>query len=204
MATSTKQTATKCLIGEALMNFVHVFEPDARLDPNRPRYGVVLSFPKSNVELYKKIEAAIAECQEKTRTTMFGGTLPRKFSVVEIQDGDLDWEEKYNLAGQWVIKATSTFKPEVVKKAKVMGKDSLIPITDETEFYSGCYGYASVTFVGYDKDVNKGITCMLNSVLKSKDGDRLGDGSGNVAADYASVLDDIESPFEDEDNDDVI
>jgi hypothetical protein len=199
---ATNQTAVKCLIGEARMNFVHVFTPDSKLDPNRPRYGVVLTFPKTDKELYKKIENAIEECKDKTRTTMFGGTLPRKFQVVEIQDGE-DWDPKFHLEDFWVIKASSTFKPEVVKKAKVMGKTQLVPITDEDEFYSGCYGYASVTFVGYDKDVNKGITCMLNSVLKSKDGERFGEGGGNVDADYADVIDDIEDPFEDDDDNDV-
>ena len=196
---ATNQTATKCLIGEARMNFAHVFTPDTKLDPTRPRYGVVLTFPKTNKELYKKIESAIAECKEKAKA-MFGGTLPRKFQVVEIQDGE-DWDPKFNLEDQWVIKASSAFKPEVVKKAKVMGKVQLVPITDEDEFYSGCFGYASVTFVAYDKDVNKGITCMLNSVLKSKDGERFGEGGGNVEADYADVMNDIEDPFEDDDED---
>lgn len=194
---ATNQTQVKCLVGEARMNFVRVFAPDTKMDPNRPRYSVVLTFPKTNKKLYKEIQAAIDSCVEKAKTLVFGGTLPKKFSIIEIQDGE-DWDEKYHLADQWVLKASSVFQPEVVKKSKVMGQTQLVPITDEDEFYSGCFGYASVTFSAFNRDANKGVTCALNCLLKSRDGEKLG-GSGSAAADFADVIDDIEDPFEDED-----
>ena len=193
-------TITKCLIGEARMNFVHVFTPDSFDDKSEPKYSVVLSFPKTDKALYKKIESAINECAEKAKA-QYGGTLPKKFSIVEIQDG-ADWDEKFNLEDSFIIKASSSYKPEVVKKAKVMGKVQLVPITDEEEFYSGCYGYASVSFYKYDTGVSKGITCGLNSLLKSKDGDKLGGGSGSAEADFAGVIDDVDE-FEDTESDDV-
>lgn len=194
-------TITKCLIGEARMNFAHVFTPDSFDDKSEPKYSVVLSFPKSDNKLYKTIEAAINECVEKAKS-QYGGVLPKKFNIIEIQDG-ADWDEKFELEDFYVIKASSSYKPEVVKKAKVMGKVQLVPIADEEEFYSGCYGYASVTFYKYDTGVSKGITCGLNSLLKSRDGEKLGTGSGSAEADFAGVLDDIEDPFED-DNEEVI
>ena len=182
-------TITKCLIGEARMNFAHVFTPDSFDDKSKPKYSVVLSFPKSDKALYKKIQAAIDECAEKAKA-QYGGALPKKFNIIEIQDG-ADWDEKFNLEDSYIIKASSSYKPEVVKKAKVMGKVQLVPITDEEEFYSGCYGYASVSFYKYDTGVSKGITCGLNSVLKSRDGERLGGGSGSAATDFADVIGDI-------------
>ena len=193
-------TITKCLIGEARMNFVHVFTPDSFDDKSEPKYSVVLSFPKTNKGLYKNIESAINECAEKAKA-QYGGVLPKKFSIVEIQDG-ADWDEKFNLEDSFIIKASSSYKPEVVKKAKVMGKVQLVPITDEEEFYSGCYGFASVSFYKYDTGVSKGITCGLNSLLKSKDGDKLGGGSGSAEADFAGVIDDVDE-FEDTESDDV-
>jgi hypothetical protein len=194
---ATNPTITKCLVGEARMNFARVFKPEAIDEKSEPKYSIVLTFPKTNKELYKKIQAAIDECTEKAKN-QYGGTLPKKFNIVEIQDG-ADWDEKFNLEDQWVLKASSSYKPEVVKKAKVMGKVQLVPITDEEEFYSGCYGYASVSFYKYDTDRSKGITCGLNSLLKSKDGEKLGGGSGSAEADFAGVLDDIEDPFDDDD-----
>lgn len=183
------QTITKCLIGEARMNFCRVFEPES-FNGGEPKYSVILSFDQEDEALYKKIQDAISECVEKAKNSMYGGKLPKNFKIVEIKDGDEDYE-KDGFAGQYTIKASSAYKPEVVKKSTVMGKTQLVPITDEDEFYGGCYGYASVSFFAYDNGVSKGVTCGLNSVLKSRDGERFG-GGGNAATDFADILDDID------------
>lgn len=188
-------TITKCLIGEARMNFVRVFEPEA-FNGGDPKYSVILSFSQDDTALVEKVRTAIQETVEKAKA-QYGGKLPKGFKVVDLKDGDTDYEND-GFAGMFTLKASSAYKPEVVKKAKVMGKSQLVPITDEEEFYSGCYGYASVSFFAYDNGVSKGVTCGLNSVLKSRDGERLGGGGGNAATDFASVIDDIEDPFEDE------
>lgn len=190
-------TLTKCLIGEARMNFVRVFEPEA-FNGGDPKYSVVLSFEQSNTALVEKIRSAIQECVEKAKA-QHGGKLPKGFKVVDLKDGDTDYETD-GFAGMFTLKASSAYKPEVVKKAKVMGKSQLVPITDEEEFYSGCYGFASVSFFAYDNGVSKGVTCGLNSLLKSRDGEKLGGGGGSAATDFAGVIDDIEDPFEDEDD----
>ena len=188
-------TITKCLIGEARMNFVRVFEPEA-FNGGEPKYSVILSFDKDDEALVAKIEAAINECVEKAKTSKYGGKLPKGFKVIELKDGDEDYEGE-GFPGQYTIKASSAYKPEVVKKGKVMGKTQFVPITDEDEFYSGCYGYASVSFFAYDNGVSKGVTCGLNSLLKSRDGERFGNGGGSAAADFAGVIDDCED-FDDE------
>lgn len=191
-------TITKCLIGEARMNFCRVFEPES-FNGGDPKYSVILSFDKDDEALVAKIEAAINECVEKAKTSKYGGKLPKGFKVIELKDGDEDYEGE-GFPGQYTIKASSAYKPEVVKKGKVMGKTQFVPITDEDEFYSGCYGYASVSFFAYDNGVSKGVTCGLNSLLKSRDGERFGNGGGSAAADFAGVIDDIE----DADDDDLI
>lgn len=191
-------TITKCLIGEARMNFAHVFTPDSFDDKSEPKYSVVLSFPKTDKDLYKKIQAAIDECAEKAKA-QYGGALPKKFNIIEIQDG-ADWDEKFNLEDSYIIKASSSYKPEVAKKVVFQGKAALAYLGDEKDFYSGCYGYASVSFYKYDTGVSKGITCGLNSLLKTRDGERLGTGSGSAETDFAGILDDIEDPFEDDDD----
>lgn len=188
-------TITKCLIGEARMNFVRVFEPES-FNGGDPKYSVILSFPQSNKELVKKIQTAIDECVEKTKTAKYGGKLPKSFNIVELKDGDTDYE-KDGFAGMFTLKASSAYKPEVVKRMTVAGKPTFVQITDEDEFYSGCYGYASVTFFAYDNGVSKGVTCGLNSLLKTRDGERLG-GATSAAEDFAGLADDV---FEDSDED---
>lgn len=184
-------TITKCLIGEARMNFVRVFEPES-FNGGDPKYSVILSFPQSDKELVKKIQTAIDECVEKTKTAKYGGKLPKSFNIVELKDGDTDYE-KDGFAGMFTLKASSAYKPEVVKRMTVAGKPTFVQITDEDEFYSGCYGYASVTFFAYDNGVSKGVTCGLNSLLKTRDGERLG-GATSAAEDFAGLADDV---FED-------
>ena len=57
------------------------------------------------------------------------------------------------------------------------------PIIDKNEFYSGCYGKASITLYPYDASGTKGIAAGLNAVMKTEDGDKLG-GASNSAADF--------------------
>ena len=191
-------TNTKCLIGEARMNWPRVFEPEA-FNGGEPKYSVLLTFPKTDAKLLATIEQAIAECSEKAKS-MFGGKLPKNFQTPEIKDGDEDYDGE-GYPGQWVIKASSKFKPEVVKKMKVAGKPQFVQITDEEEFYGGCYGYASVTFRAYSLDVNKGISCQLDSLLKTRDGERFGS-SSSAADDFANV--NVPDFDDNDDNDDDI
>ena len=83
----------------------------------------------------------------------------------------------------------SKFKPDVVNKYKEK-------IDDEREFYSGCYGLASINFYVYDNKTNKGISAGLSSILKIKDGEPLG-GASSAEADFKDV--DL-SQYEDEDD----
>lgn len=189
-------TNTKCLIGEARMNWPRVFEPES-FNGGEPKYSVVLTFPKDNDELYDKIRQAIDSCAEKAKTTMFSGKLPKNFQFPEIKDGDEDFDNE-GYPGMWVLKASSKYKPEVVKRMKVAGKGQFVEISDPEEFYAGCYGYASVTFRAYGLDVNKGISCQLDSLLKTRDGERFGS-SGNAQTDFAGLADGLDNYDDDDD-----
>ena len=64
-------------------------------------------------------------------------------------------------------------------------------IIDTTEFYSGCYGKASINFYAYNTNGNKGIACGLNNLMKTKDGEAL--------AGRAKAIDDFADDIEDDD-----
>lgn len=178
------------------MNWPRVFEPES-FNGGEPKYSVVLTFPKDNDELYDKIQQAIDECAEKAKTTMFSGKLPKNFQLPEIKDGDEDFDNE-GYPGMWVLKASSKYKPEVVKRMKVAGKGQFVEISDPEEFYAGCFGYASVTFRAYALDVNKGISCQLDSLLKTRDGERIGS-SGNAQTDFAELADVLDNYDDDDD-----
>ena len=48
---------------------------------------------------------------------------------------------------------------------------------DKEEFYSGCYGRASINFYAFNVSGNKGIAAGLNNLQKLEDGERLSGGS---------------------------
>lgn len=66
-------------------------------------------------------------------------------------------------------------------------------ITDQEEFYSGCYGYASINFYPFNAKGNVGVAAGLNNVMKVKDGESLG-GRVSADADFAEV-DMADAPF---------
>lgn len=187
---NSNPTITRCVIGEARVNYPKVFEPET-FNGGAPAYNVTLSFPKENTALLNKIEAAIEECKAKF-AAQNGGRIPKNFVLPLIKDGDTDYESD-GYAGLYTIKLKSKFKPELVKKVKVMGKTQLAPITDEDEFYAGCYCYAAVDFFVYSSDVSKGISAGLSSLLKSRDGERfVSSAKGDAADTFADVLGDID------------
>ena len=62
---------------------------------------------------------------------------------------------------------------------------SIVPFCiDPNEFYSGCYGRASITLYPYDTSGSKGIAAGLNNVQKLEDGEKFG-GTTSAAADFA-------------------
>ena len=67
-------------------------------------------------------------------------------------------------------------KPGIIDAAKKA-------ITDEDEFYSGCYGRASLNFFPYNASGNKGVAAGLNNLQKIKDGDPLS-GRQSAEADF--------------------
>jgi hypothetical protein len=114
------------------------------------------------------------ECK-KANAAFFGGSIP-KLLKGGLRDGDAERDDP-NFVGYYFVNALSNEKPGVVD-------ESLSPIMDKSEFYSGCWGRASVTFYAYDVTGAKGITLGLNNVMKLEDGERLG-GNTSAAADFA-------------------
>ena len=108
-------------------------------------------------------------------SAVFGGTIP-KMVKGGLRDGDAEKDDPA-YANSYFINANSTQKPGVVDA-------ELNPIMDMTEFYSGCYGRASISFFAYNSNGSKGIGCGLNNVQKLEDGEKLG-GATSAAADFA-------------------
>lgn len=111
----------------------------------------------------------------------FGGKIPANLKL-PLRDGDTDREDDENYANSYFVNANCKTAPGIVDKSRQ-------PIIDKTEFYSGCYGHASISFYAFNSNGNKGIACGLNNLMKTRDGEPLG-GRNTAEVDFAGMYDD--------------
>ena len=178
-----KLQETKVVTGLVRFSYVHVFEPSAVGDSEDKKYSVSLIIPKSDKETVKKIKKAIEAAKENGKASKFGGKIPATLKL-PLRDGDEERPDDDAYANSYFINASASTRPGVVDK-------SVQPIVDQEEFYSGCYGRASVNFYPFNASGNKGIAAGLNNVQKLKDGEPLG---GRVAPEV-----DFGDEYEDDD-----
>ena len=94
----------------------------------------------------------------------------------------MDQEEYENC---YFLNASSNQKPGIIDADKN-------EIMDQSEFYSGCYGRASLNFFAFNQAGNRGIGVGLNNVQKLADGEPL---AGRNRAE-----DDFDDDIEDDDD----
>ena len=170
----SQTTKAKIVTGKVRFSYANVFSPKAAQEGATPKYSVSIIIPKSDTETIAKINKAFEEVKAAS-AAIFGGAVP-KLLKGGLRDGDAEKDDAA-YANSYFINANSVNKPGVVDA-------DLNPIIDPSEFYSGCYGRASITFYPYNSNGSKGIACGLNNIQKTEDGDQLGGGS-NAAADFA-------------------
>ena len=182
MAVAAKSNETKVVTGKVRFSYVNVFEPRAVEEGQEPKYSVSILIAKSDTQTLVKIEKAI-EAAKKQGLSLWGGKVPANLKL-PLRDGDTDRPDDPAYAGHYFINATSKLRPGVVDA-------QLNPILDSTEFYSGCYGRASITFFPFNKAGNRGVAAGLNNLQKLADGDFLG-GRSRPEDDFEPVLDDAD------------
>jgi hypothetical protein len=175
MATQNEAPKTKVITGLVRFSYVHVWEPEAIGEGSDKKYSVSLIIPKSDKETLKEIEAAIDAAKKAGKDSKFAGKIPANLKT-PLRDGDEDRPDDEAYANCYFVNATSRTKPGVVDK-------NVKPILDQDEFYSGCYGRASITFFAFNTNGNKGIACGLNHVQKLKDGEAMG-GRSSAESDF--------------------
>lgn len=171
-----KVTDTKVVIGPCRLSYTHVFEKHSfDGDEKNAKYSTSILIPKKETETVNAINAAI-EAAKKAAITKLGGKCPKNFST-PLMDGDERDDEVYH--GHWYLNAKCSTRPGIVDRNKA-------PIVDEEEIYSGVWTIVSVTFFGFDVNVNKGVACGLNNIMKFKDDEKLG-GRVSAECDFADI-----------------
>ena len=165
--------STKVVAGPVRFSYAHVFERAQPMNAGEQgKYGAVLLIDKKDTKTVNAILAAI----EAAKVAKWGTKIPKNLKNV-FRDGDEEKDDE-NYAGKYFMSANSNDKPGIFDADRN-------PIMDKEEFYSGCYGYASINFFGYDQK-GAGIGCGLNAVMKTKDGERLS-GADRSADAFGSI-----------------
>lgn len=168
------------LVGEARFSFLNCFNPKLSKDKKRMLYSACVMIPKTNVAMVtainEAVEAAKLKGLEDGKITK--AHIPRL--KLPLRDGDEEYQKQLKgkeFAGHFFFNANNEDPPGILKlegRAKV-------PILEPKDFYSGCYGWAEVSFYPFN-NVSVGVGVGLNHLMMTKPGERL---DGRVSLDDA-------------------
>ncbi|WP_461207851.1 DUF2815 family protein [Clostridium sp. DL1XJH146] len=152
----------KVVTSKVRFDYANVWRPRS-FEDGPLKYSIRIIVKKDdNDDTMAKINKAIMAAK-KVGVVKYGREFLEDINTL-VHDGDELEEEEYK--NTVYFNASSTIKPEIVGP-------SLKHINNESEFYSGCYGRASLFFFSYDKGGNHGIGCCLNNLQKLEDGEHL-------------------------------
>lgn len=176
--------STKVVTGKVRFSYANVWVPTSVEEGQEKKYNVSILIPKKDKETLAKITKAI-DAEAEALKTANGGKLPKDWHY-PLRDGDEEYPGDPIMEGQMFIRASSKNKPGIVDR-------DTDPILNQEEFYSGCYGRASVNayFFGVNPPrPKKGVTFGLNNLQKLEDGDPLGGGRSRAEDDFSEAYED--------------
>lgn len=164
------ENSTKVITGKVRFSYANVFEPTTMQDGQTPKYNVSIIISKSDTKTVEAIKKAIEAAKEagKSKIADKNGKIPVNLKT-PLRDGDEERPDDPAYENSYFINANSERKPGIVDR-------DLNPIMSRDDFYSGCYGRASINFYAFNVN-SKGIACGLNNLQKLEDGERLAGGS---------------------------
>lgn len=172
--------ATKVITGKVRFCYANVFQPKKAEGSDKATYSVTLVIPKDDDATFKAINEAIHKAYEEGQDTLKGKnkSVPAYDKIkLPLRDGDEERSTDEVFKNALFVNATSMYKPGIIDKDKNV-------LMSEDDFYSGCYGRASIVFYAYNSKGNVGIACGLRNLQKWEDGEKLG-GVASAFEDFA-------------------
>ena len=170
-------SSTKVVTGKVRFSYAHVFEPTSMNEDEPKKYSTAILIPKKDKKTVQAILDAQKAAAEEGKNKKFGGKLPANLKM-PLRDGDEEKPDDEVYAGHYFLNASSNRRPGVVDENRN-------EIIDKDEFYSGCYGRASINFFAFAGKA-KGVAVGLNGVQKLEDGESLGGARFNADEDFGS------------------
>lgn len=164
------ENSTKVVTGKVRFCYCNVFEPVAMNEGDAPKYSICILIPKDDEKTVNAINKAVeaAKIAGKGKIADKNGKIPSTIKT-PLRDGDEERGDDPAFEGMYFINANSNRKPALVDR-------DLNPIMEKEEFYSGCYGRASLNFYAFNVQ-SKGIAAGLQNLQKLEDGEMLAGGS---------------------------
>lgn len=162
--------STKVITGKVRFCYANVFEPNAMNEGDTPKYSICILISKDDENTLQKINKAIEAAKQagKAKLADKNGRIPASVKT-PLRDGDDERSDDPAFENCYFINASTVRKPSIVDR-------DLNPIMSLDEFYSGCYGRASINFYAFNVQ-SKGIAAGLNNLQKLEDGEMLAGGS---------------------------
>lgn len=199
-----KLEGTKLVTNKVRFSYAHVDKPASIEEGQAKKYSVSILIDKDDQQLVDGIEKAIKAAREAGKAKL-GKVVESKFWN-PLRDGDDEKPDDDNYANCYFINAKSDRRPDVIDRTGkiIISDDNFEELTrnrtdkeveelhakrSSEEFYSGCYGAASVNFYAFAASGSKGVACGLNSLIKLADGDSLGGGRSSAAEDFGDLMD---------------
>lgn len=169
---------TKVITGKVRFSYANVWEPKS-INGGDEKYSISLIISKTDVKTIAEINGAIEAAKQEGKVKL-GGKIPASLKT-PLRDGDIDRPEDEAYANSYFVNANSKDKPQIVDK-------NVKPILDQNEFYSGCFGRASINFYAFNSNGNKGIACGLGNLQKLTEGEPLS-GKASAEDDFTTLED---------------
>lgn len=176
------------------VSYPKVFKPEWNKLSEQNEYSLVALFPKGeNCDELRAAALKVATEKWGPNPKRWPKNLKTPFKdqgerEKENEDGTTTIPDGY-VKGNVMIQMKSKNKPEIIGPKKIDGE--FPAITDESEFYAGCWARANVYIQAFEIEggVNRGVSISLNHLQKVKDDDPFS-GRPKAEAVFAAIEDD--------------
>lgn len=171
MAKGKTAKGVKLRIGPVRFSYANVHEAKQINNQGDPKFSCTALIPKLDTKQVAEVEKAINEAYAEGVATLWGGKVDtRKIPNFKwaIHDGELEKPDIPEYDGMMFVNASNKQRPGIL----VRSEGNNHPLTNLEDFYSGCWGYMTVSFFAFD-NISKGVGCSLQNILKTKDGEKL-------------------------------
>lgn len=179
MATAKKTSKSdkdlcRIITPEFRVSYPHVFKPNQVKPTDKPKFSITMLYSKDTDLMGSSPDGkprSLKEVIRNAKLAEFGPkeNWPENLESPVIDGDDPKFKEKDGYKGHWVIKATTSEdqRPSVVDA-------DMVPITEASELYPGCYARAYVYAYVWEYMGKQGVGFILDHVQKLRDGKSFG------------------------------